>query len=468
MGRKKDAIDYNIFVRFAKFLWSGLMYAKRSKPVLITYIALIIITIIYNFAYGECPEMLFIDFFVVLGVSIYLYVLDAPARKKRNFFFDIFNEMKFTFNDGSVPVYLYEDYISKYATEITFHSMIPLSEWYPKKETLEMYMNVKIIDIKQDSNNNRRINIIVQVKSLPDMVEWNDSYINNSKNGLNIGVGYNGVVGIDLEKYPHTFIAGETGSGKSNILKCLIHQSLVKEYDTILIDFKRGVSFSNFSDSVPIYYEYDTTLKIIKEAVEETKRRLDLFRTNGIDNISAYNHVSGEYLHRKIIFIDELAELLKTRDKEISNILYDSIETLTRLSRAVGIHLIMGIQRPDSTIVNGQIKNNVSFRVCGRFVDKEPSRIMLGNDTASKLINVKGRFIVKDDDIQEVQAFYYSDTSTYRANKAVKEVLEDNSSNESETPLKPQNELLEEQKQTVKDTEVSSELDFDFSDIENN
>jgi len=136
--------------------------------------------------------------------------------------------------------------------------------------------------------------------------------------------------------------------------------------------------------------------------VTETTTRLDLFRKNKVDNINDYNRLGTDYqLRRIIVFIDELAELLKTRDRTLSNLLYDSLETLTRLSRAVGIHLIMGIQRPDSTIVNGQIKNNVSFRVCGRFVDREPSRIMLGSDEASTLNNIKGRFIIKDDNLQE-------------------------------------------------------------------
>ena len=117
----------------------------------------------------------------------------------------------------------------------------------------------------------------------------------------------------------------------------------------------------------------------------------------------------SDYLPRKLIFIDELAELLKTRDKELSHVLNDSLETLTRLSRSAGVHLIMGIQRPDSTVISGQIKNNVSYRVCGRFVDKEPSRIMLSSDIASTLPNIKGRFIVKDNDFYEVQCFYFSD-----------------------------------------------------------
>ena len=103
----------------------------------------------------------------------------------------------------------------------------------------------------------------------------------------------------------------------------------------------------------------------------ETTSRLDKFRSRRVDNIADYNRVAGDYLHRKIIFIDELAELLKTRDKETANTLNDSIETLTRLSRAVGIHLIMGIQRPDSTIIHpapGFGKNKLSRTVlCFRF-----------------------------------------------------------------------------------------------------
>jgi hypothetical protein len=53
-------------------------------------------------------------------------------------------------------------------------------------------------------------------------------------------------------------------------------------------------------------------------------------------------------------------------------------------------------------------RTNVSYRVCGRFVDREPSRIMLSSDIASELPNIKGRFIVKDDGFSEVQSFYFS------------------------------------------------------------
>jgi len=252
------------------------------------------------------------------------------------------------------------------------------------------------------------MNVFLEENPLPEYREWHDGCMCEN-NILSIGESYIGKIGMNLERHPHAFIAGETGSGKSNILKCLIYQALAKNYEVALIDFKRGVSFSAFSDKVDIYYDYAEVIRVLKEAVAETNNRLDKFRENRVDNIKDYNRVATQGLRRKIIFVDELAELLKTRDKETANALNDSIETLTRLSRAVGIHLIMGIQRPDSTIISGQIKNNVSYRVCGRFVDPEPSRIMLSCDAAGKLPNIKGRFIVKDDKLWEVQSFYFSD-----------------------------------------------------------
>lgn len=172
----------------------------------------------------------------------------------------------------------------------------------------------------------------------------------------------------------------------------------------------------------------------------------------------------SDYLPRKLIFIDELAELLKTRDKELSHVLNDSLETLTRLSRSAGVHLIMGIQRPDSTVISGQIKNNVSYRVCGRFVDKEPSRIMLGSDIASTLPNVKGRFIVKDNDFYEVQCFYFSEISS---------ALQPPQEPEISPALQPPQELEKVSQTETKDDKKEQEktepgratFNFDFSDF---
>lgn len=459
---------FNAVFGIVKLLWRGIIISTmKFKPLIIVYVALLCMNIISFVKFHSCIPIIIYTLIIAVIIGIIETIIEYPVKKKRKAFNRIFKEMKFQSADNKYPNYLYETVISDFATMYSFSTLIPLNIWTSKKELLEMYMNLKIIDIKQDETNNRIINLIAETEPLPNCINWNDDFIDVENNILNIGVGCYGVVGMDLEKHPHSFIAGETGSGKSNILKCLIYQALAKNYEVILIDFKRGVSFSSFSNSVDIYYDYKDVIKILRDMVTETTNRLDKFRNAKVDNIIEYNEISGDYLKRKIIFIDELAELLKTRDKEISNILNDSIETLTRLSRAVGIHLIMGIQRPDSTVINGQIKNNVSYRVCGRFVDKEPSRIMLGNDIASTIPNIKGRFIIKDNDLQEIQSFYYSKNkySTYNEPEYIfpdyDTELIDDGRNDIDIDIDIKEETTEE---IVTDNPVN-QIEFDFSDF---
>jgi len=427
MSHENNSISYRIgmffgslihflFVGIFKIIWDGTVtLCKRDKYFTIAYGILLLWTIVIFILYNNVSIMIGITLAFAFCMGLYLRIKDYPNTKMRKTFNKIFNQIGLMTKDEKVPYFLFinrEKY--EYLTVFAFKTLVPLSAWESKKELLEMYMNVKIPLIRQSKKDNQLILVYVKKQDLPTTVPWNDDYIDYDNEILGIGLSYFRLVGMDLEQSPHCFIAGETGSGKSNIMKCMIHQSLLKKYKVVIIDFKRGVSFSDFSDEVIIHYEYSTVVKALNDMVEETKKRLDLFREHNVDNLKDYNNTYHENLPRIIIFIDELAELLKSSDKEISKNLNSCIETLTRLSRAVGIHLIMGIQRPDSTIISGQIKNNVSYRICGRFVDIEPSRIMLGSDVASKLDNIKGRFIVKDNELFEVQSFYFTGHKKYQ------------------------------------------------------
>ena len=452
-------IDF-ILVFFKLFYYGTIKMAKKYDLILAFYILFAIIAFIMAFAD--------IDFFIgtitfiiilILIMGIVYYVKDVlPIKRMREFFYTGFKEIKLK-TEKTLPYFLAKEKISDYVTVYSFKCYCPLKMWQAKKESLEMYIDAKIIDIKQSEDCRSIINLIVENEPIPSKISWSDDYIGES-DIFNIGMGYFGAVGMDLRQHPHAFIAGETGSGKSNILKCMIHQALHKDFEVLLIDFKRGVSFAEFDSSLTVYYEYKDVITVLKDMVIETRNRLDKFRAVKVDNLKDYNGVveSDEALKKKIIFIDELAELLKTRDKETANVLNDCIETLTRLSRAVGIHLIMAIQRPDSTIVSGQIKNNVAFRVCGHFVDAEPSRIMLANDMATKLPTIKGRFIIKDNDMHEVQGFYYH---------AGTEKPIHTTPSENIAMLNPLNQPfisdIEHEKEQAEPIKQESDFDFDFS-----
>ena len=99
---------------------------------------------------------------------------------------------------------------------------------------------------------------------------------------------------------------------------------------------------------------------------------------------------------------DEVAEILdKTgrnkEDKERLGQIESRLSTIARQGRAFGIHLILATQRPDASIIPGQIRNNMDFRVCGR-AESVLSQIILDNTSAAEQIpkNARGRFITGD------------------------------------------------------------------------
>lgn len=396
----------------------------------------------------------------VLGIIFKLQSLNE--KKVYDKYERIFAAISLISPSGHYPVYVGEDE-NEYLQLITFETMIPLELWQSKKNLLETYLNAKITKICNAENDNNLVYVYIRKKDLPQLVEWEDDNILVDA-FLSVGIDEIDLVHFNLESTPHVFVAGETGSGKSNILKCLIYQCLVKSFDVKLIDFKRGVSFSVFRDYVTIYSDYEKIRMLLDSLVEKTNECLDLFVKHKVEDIKQYNHLTGGNMKRTVVFIDELAELMKSSDKEASKAITASLETLTRISRAAGIHLIMGLQRPDSTIVNGQIKNNVSLRICGRFTDPEPSRIMLHNDLAMKLPNVRGRFIMRDNECREFQAFYITNKNMLSLEHINTEPLEESIDFDPSIILPVEHEPAESEQ--IKDLKAREKaIDFNYDDI---
>ena len=121
---------------------------------------------------------------------------------------------------------------------------------------------------------------------------------------------------------------------------------------------------------------------------------------------------------KRIIFCcDEVAQLLdlkgaeKEKKEQIKQITY-YFNTIARMGRAVGIHLILATQRPDADIVTGQIKSNISYRICGR-ADKVLSTIILDvGDAADKVPkNIPGIFLNHDGVL--FKSYLYNEDAKY-------------------------------------------------------
>ncbi len=83
-----------------------------------------------------------------------------------------------------------------------------------------------------------------------------------------------------------------------------------------------------------------------------------------------------------VFVIDELGDLMMLAKNEVEPITV----RLTQMSRAVGIHLVLGTQRPDVQVVTGLIKANIPTRICFAVVTQIDSRVVLGVQGAENLV----------------------------------------------------------------------------------
>ena len=293
---------------------------------------------------------------------------------------------------------------------------IPLKVWQDKQAAIETVLDVTIVGMENGSGKSRVILHTVPARSdLPAVIEWNDKYLSNDSFVLVLGESYIGPVTVDLTNIPHILLGGATGSGKSVLLKLLLMQANKKGAHVCIADFKGGVDFPPvWHKECRMCFEEQSTLELLTELVEELERRKQLLKTSGLPNIDHHNAATGDNLKRYIFACDELAEMLdKTgltkEQKETVVKIEGMLGTIARQGRAFGIHLILATQRPDSAILNGQIKNNINWRICGR-ADNVLSMIILDKTDAADLIpeDAQGRFLLHDSTM--FQAYWYDDT----------------------------------------------------------
>ena len=293
---------------------------------------------------------------------------------------------------------------------------IPLKVWKDKQAAIETALDITIVKMKNGSGKSRvLIYAVPAVRDLPDMIRWKDKFLSRESFILNLGESFTGPVTVDLSRVPHILLGGATGSGKSVLLKLLLMQATKKGAKVCIADFKGGVDFPPvWHKECRMCFEEQSTLELLTELVEELERRKQLLKAAGLPNIDHYNAATGDNLQRYIFACDELAEMLdKTgltkEQKEIVNKIDGLLSTIARQGRAFGIHLILATQRPDSTILNGQIKNNINCRICGR-ADNVLSMIILDNTDAADLIpeDSQGRFLLKGGSM--FQAYWFDDT----------------------------------------------------------
>ncbi|HBL84550.1 MAG: hypothetical protein A2Y17_00895 [Clostridiales bacterium GWF2_38_85] len=199
---------------------------------------------------------------------------------------------------------------------------------------------------------------------------------------------------LDIEKMPHLLIAGATGMGKSvcinALLMSLLYKSSPEDIRLIMIDPKK-VELNVYNGIphllVPVVTDPKKAAGSLSWAVTEMERRFSLIQEVGVRDITEYNNetkydLEKEHLPQIVIIIDELSDLMMTAPDDVEN----SICRLCQKSRAAGMHLVIGTQRPSVDVITGLIKANIPSRIAFTVASQVDSRTILDMAGADKLL----------------------------------------------------------------------------------
>jgi S-DNA-T family DNA segregation ATPase FtsK/SpoIIIE len=264
---------------------------------------------------------------------------------------------------------------------------------------------------------------------------------------------------VDLAKMPHLLVAGTTGSGKSvainTMVLSLVYRLTPADCKFIMIDPKM-LELSVYDGIphllTPVVTEPKKAIVALKWVVKEMENRYRLMSTLGVRNIAGYNKrieeakLKGETLERNlqtgfdpetgkpiieklpielvclpfiVVIVDEMADLMLVAGKDIES----SIQRLSQMARAAGIHIIMATQRPSVDVITGVIKANFPTRISFQVTSRIDSRTILGEQGGaeqllgmgdmlymaggSRIIRVHGPF-VDDKEVEKIVSYLKS------------------------------------------------------------
>ena len=236
---------------------------------------------------------------------------------------------------------------------------------------------------------------------------------------------------IEVNKTPHLLVAGSTGSGKSVCINSIIVSILMRtkpdEVRLVLVDPKK-VEFSMYNCVphllVPVITDPKQANLALQKIVGEMDNRYLLFEASGTKNIAGYN----AYIETKnknlpleeqkpklpyiVVIIDELADLMMVASKEVES----SIQRITQLARAAGIHLIVATQRPSTNVITGVVKANIPTRIAFAVASQIDSRTIIDGAGAEKLLGKGDMFYVPQDENTpiRIQGTFISDDEIKR------------------------------------------------------
>ncbi|MGA2869599.1 MAG: FtsK/SpoIIIE domain-containing protein, partial [Verrucomicrobiota bacterium] len=262
--------------------------------------------------------------------------------------------------------------------------------------------------IGETSKNANRVEVPFQQIAPPATELWREE----TAELLRVPIGRSGATKLQYLEIgsgtrQHALIAGKTGSGKSTLFHVMITNLALRcspeQVEFYLVDFKKGVEFKCYASRhlpharvVAIESDRGFGLSVLQRVDEELRRRGDLFRKLGAQDLAGYKRAGGGAIPRTLLMIDEFQEFF-TEEDHVSQGAAVLLDRIVRQGRAFGIHVLLGSQTLGGayTLARATIGQMV-IRIALQCNEADALLIMDQDNPAPRLLSRPGEGIYND------------------------------------------------------------------------
>ena len=328
---------------------------------------------------------------------------------------------------GEYPKFISDEEIDSVTRKMRlFHNGVTYSDFQntDKIDKFALALGISIDEVKKDLKSPLEYSIIYGEGKRgygPYILKDFNNYANYS---FPVGKVRGRVEVATFDDTPHILVAGSTNGGKSTFIRSLVTILQQNNYhaDIRLFDLKGLLDAQVFegAERIKIFGETDESIKELVSIDEIMNDRMRTYREARVTNINQYNKYLKKCAKnpgytgitaqgRVIVIIDECGEILQ-KNSELN---FEGVETakrvvnrLARMGRAVGIHLVLGVQYPTKQTLEPMVKANLPGVLCFYMGTSVGSNAALGNISANSLCSeTQGAAIWKFKNKQlEVQA----------------------------------------------------------------
>lgn len=239
-----------------------------------------------------------------------------------------------------------------------------------------------------------------------------------------LGRSLSGEISLLWSRFGHWAIGGMTDFGKSNLISLIALQALQTNAQIAVMDIQGRTLPQLKYSSRKLFYasDEDTCMEAIDFLWGEYLKRQKMFEKEEpaffASDLLHYNKHTGKNLPLLIVFIEEFVELRQgIADESIRR-----LESLSRLSRKYGIHLVLAGQ-DWSKEETGAIKAQCHVKISVKMADHYQSRMLLGFSGAEKL-ECPGRALSNKFGANPFQSYYVDEKEVEKALLAQKTIPE--------------------------------------------